>query len=81
MWRVLLSPVMICCVLCSARRVAAGQLSRDLLTARPAPAATETTTETEERGQHRDIPGQKEAYLEHYSGFNEEANFANILNK
>ena len=59
---VLLSPVMICCVLCSARRVAAGQLSRDLLTARPAPAATETTTETEERGQHRDIPGHKEAY-------------------
>ena len=60
---VLLSPVMICCVLCSARRVAAGQLSRDLLTARPAPAATtETTTETEERGQHRDIPGKEEAF-------------------
>ena len=58
----LLSPVMICCVLCSARRVAAGQLSRELLTARPAPAATETTTETEERGQHRDIPGQEEAF-------------------
>ena len=70
-WRVagvLLSPVMICCVLCSARRVAAGQLSRDLLTARPAPAASSDNRDYNGDRGERTTPrhsGEGGSFLEH----------------